>query len=74
MGCGLDFGYDRLLTFRSLQKPLLKDFVNGLFKPSDNARSYGVVKRLEILDEAIAITLCKGWSVGGIRKRRAIVF
>jgi hypothetical protein len=70
MGCGLDFGDDHLLTFRSFQKPQLKDLVNGLFKPSESAKSYGIVKRLEILDEAIAIPLCKGRSVGGIRKRK----
>jgi hypothetical protein len=39
MGCGLDFGDDHLSTFWSLQKPQLKDFVNGLFKPSEGARN-----------------------------------
>jgi hypothetical protein len=32
-----------------------------------------VVKRLETWDEAVAFTLCRGWSVSGIRKS-AIVF
>jgi hypothetical protein len=29
MGCGLDFGFDRLLTILSAQKPQLKDLVNS---------------------------------------------
>jgi hypothetical protein len=32
-----------------------------------------VVKRLEMLDETVGATSCRGWSVSGIR-RRAIVF
>jgi hypothetical protein len=27
-----------------------------------------VVKRLEMLDEAVGATSCRGWSVGGIRR------
>jgi hypothetical protein len=47
MGCGLDFGDDHLLTLWSFQTPLLKDLVNGLFKPSDNARSHGSCETLK---------------------------
>jgi hypothetical protein len=65
MGCGLDFGCDSLFTFRSAQKPQLKDLVNGCISHQRVQEAMKLfVKRLEILNEAIAFTLCRGWSVG----------
>jgi hypothetical protein len=40
MGCGLDFGDDHLYAFSSIQKPQLKDSLNGfVLETSENARN-----------------------------------
>jgi hypothetical protein len=49
-----------------LKTPPLKDFVNGLFKPSETLDLHEVVKRLKTQVEAIGDPDCKGLRVGKI--------